>query len=331
MHRLFYIVVGVVGGVAAAWPDPFASTAAIFAARCATLIPSLVRLTHTHESSFFAYSCAMKHNTTWPYCGGFGDRTRGIITTLYLAITHNRAFYLDSSFPDRLQRYFVPLLPNYSWVPPSTTTDPFAHALHVPMHIVDFARIHLEPRVVFVPTNNLLYLGPADEHIAYCLINFILQPSPYLLSHINPVLAALGPAFVAIHIRIGSNATWEDPAVVPIAHIHSFFECAIAVQPAKSTKWLLLSDSHRVTTHAQLVYGPHKIVLVPGAIVHVDRSQPSSDPTRSYVEHVLIAAAAHTVASPSGFSKYANIRGAYKPIYTYPFPAPGCTPQSSTT
>ena len=55
------------------------------------------------------------------FCGGMGDRFRGMISTFYLSILSNRRFELFHPVPLPLQRYLRPHLLN--WIPTPTTTE----------------------------------------------------------------------------------------------------------------------------------------------------------------------------------------------------------------
>lgn len=72
---------------------------------------------HLHHQrklpSRLIYSC--ESNKKKHFCGGMGDRFRGIISAFYMALLSNRRFELYSPVPIPLQKYLKPNLVN--WVP----------------------------------------------------------------------------------------------------------------------------------------------------------------------------------------------------------------------
>eukprot|EP00730_Choanoeca_flexa_P011693 TRINITY_DN2760_c0_g1_i1.p1 TRINITY_DN2760_c0_g1~~TRINITY_DN2760_c0_g1_i1.p1 ORF type:complete len:443 (+),score=51.01 TRINITY_DN2760_c0_g1_i1:138-1466(+) len=65
--------------------------------------------------------------TCQDFCGGTGDRLRGIITAFYLSILTNRAFFLHSTIPQPMEAFFTSNYINWSWPrhwrPPFTTLN----------------------------------------------------------------------------------------------------------------------------------------------------------------------------------------------------------------
>eukprot|EP00744_Colponema_vietnamica_P020788 GILI01029582.1.p1 GENE.GILI01029582.1~~GILI01029582.1.p1 ORF type:complete len:655 (+),score=35.65 GILI01029582.1:23-1987(+) len=79
---------------------------------------------HRHHNnglpSRLIYSC--ESNKRKHFCGGMGDRLRGIISTFYMALLSNRRFELYSPVPIPMQKYLKPHLVN--WIP--SAAEPFS-------------------------------------------------------------------------------------------------------------------------------------------------------------------------------------------------------------
>lgn len=65
------------------------------------------------------YSC--ESNKRKHFCGGMGDRFRGIISSFYMALLSNRRFEIYSPVPVALQKYLRPNLLN--WIPSMASTS----------------------------------------------------------------------------------------------------------------------------------------------------------------------------------------------------------------
>ena len=66
------------------------------------------------EFSAFVHLCnpdttSVTEKNFSPFCGGLGDRIKGLLSTFYLSLLGDRAFYINHTFPRNINEYFVPV------------------------------------------------------------------------------------------------------------------------------------------------------------------------------------------------------------------------------
>jgi hypothetical protein len=246
-----------------------------FTQQCGPLASSLFEYTKNiqldpNNNKYLIWRCS-----AWQaWCGGLGDRLKGIAGAFLLALVLGRKFAMAHPPVSQFDRYFetpeglAGLGVYWKFVPSRgkrapteeviimrtnmkkgwLTEDDLMHSkngvdnIYLHSHVFTLQEIqsnkHLRPALarLALPQNQDLMRG--------CLLNWLIWPSKRLRSAIEQPLAALrckGCVIIAIHIRVGGrggsgSTSWTDPSRVPANRTGDFFHCAKVIERTLSKR-----------------------------------------------------------------------------------------------
>eukprot|EP00760_Papus_ankaliazontas_P011876 PhM_4_TR15092/c0_g1_i1/m.71805 len=243
------------------------------------------------------YNC--ESNKKGHFCGGMGDRFRGMITTFFLALVSNRTFKLYHPVPVPLQDYLQPHM--YDW---TTSYDEienipvdkslmrlqrhraFAAKLASNLNTKTDLRVQSNSFSVdpYVHGNRALHarsvamgIGPNCNLTCYfnCLYDVLFTPSEELRSEISRVSNGHKP-YVAMQVRVGGDwatgmrireAYRTHPRALP--HYWSVVKELLALPAYKGCHLFVSSDSARFIAEAKRTFGDI-VFSVEGGFNHTD-------------------------------------------------------------
>lgn len=275
------------------------------------------------------------------YCGGIGDRLRGIVTLFYFAVASRRQFFIDMPKPIPFERVFQPAQVDWRWTGrlrcqqhlvamDDTSTLPFgqlggpsdpfgdASVVCVTTNARQILRVVASAPSVFGFDNASegQYFGEAFRHLFQLSGEAAAQLREMeralgLHSHRNCTFCgAVWPdqPWLAVHYRVGVTGAWDDPLRDGLEFSRHVSQCALAVRRHRlvsepNAAIYVASDSHIAKERiTRLVDGR----MLPIAIAHTDRSSHTADGQfAAWVEFALLTRATCIVASESGFSQWA--------------------------
>ena len=278
------------------------------------------------------------------FCGGFGDRQRGILTSFLLALVTDRAFFIDSEIPVPLQHYFHVATPDLHWTFDDSLLngrqhieEDFRNAFPA---VGDFASANLsyyDPYDVVIQLNNFwqplgilrnpslksaqLLRSYEDHVLAGCILNYLLVPSrdlQTLVSNSKKEAEKSDRHMMALQIRTGDSQFKNDTVMDTVTRY--FSDCITSIQRISRSKYtiFLTTDSDAIQKRFRAAHADLKVF--DGEIVHVDGAFGSADSSASafrkiVLDHMMISQAKTLILSRSGFGEMAALRG-FKPYHT---------------
>ena len=268
---------------------------------------SLVNLSALQTTSLanqtMIYSCRS-------FCGGWGDRLRGILSVYVLALLTERRFLLDMSYPCDLLQVVQPHTVNWTWSEPSRTGNrtrlvintmaswQTTHRAEVATLIKskDFVRAWSAYDDVFISTNSdymtaalrnphlvnrtrilfpSLPISQATQSNLFALLfELLFQPSPLVRQHVETVLrASTGRHLICLHVRVGKNPTNPfDHAFTARVNTTEAMMQFTDLQLANESSPLIFitSDSGQAVSDV-LHHYPNSSMTIVGPILHIDR------------------------------------------------------------
>jgi hypothetical protein len=214
----------------------------------------------SNDTKYIIYMCT-------GFCGGLGDRLRGIITLFYYCITTKKMFGIHWAKPLMLQGVIQPAM--MDWITPSNTcfnesggrmniidTDwrSFQYSMRLEVHRSAPAGLFSDPskKCAWIHTNAMYFhihmwelglresLGlPPSSHLDYPLVTWGLHALFKLSSELRNAyereLKKLGmeqkQPYVAMHVRLGSHAVgFSDGERHSIHELSLFSSCATSMK-----------------------------------------------------------------------------------------------------
>lgn len=253
---------------------------------------------------FLVYQCKN-------YCGGIGDRMRGMIRVFYLAILTQRIFLIDYDNEGfSLADVFEENLIHWNWRPYKGLEFKNVKTVNAIDHALDENYLKTGDEDVIVVRTNLWNphkLWASDmiqTHLAR--FNYSENPFPtqiykwafdslfqkslaitrqietYKKQMFNNKHGEGHHSYISLHLRIGDNATtWNDPPRHSLADADSVLECGHKIQmmmrenrPSDTVHLFFASDSNYAKERIQIKDNTVKSLDVP--LYHVDRTKHSS-------------------------------------------------------
>lgn len=189
-------------------------------------------------------------------CGGLGDRLNGIIMSLYMAILTNRTFILEQGWqtPANMTAFLQPASIRWNLSAPSyankriSTIDQCQHPYltepckqHDPAKGIEFQNNLMTDEAQLAESCMNDYwkqFGGRQDDRSLFHIGFwaLFRFTPLVDQSANQLRQRAGmkgsnDPYVAVHIRTGQGATWEDPVRHGTTQdLHSFYQCALKIQ-----------------------------------------------------------------------------------------------------
>ncbi|CAF3095343.1 unnamed protein product [Rotaria sp. Silwood2] len=243
------------------------------------------------------------------FCGGLGDRFRGIITCFVLALVSNRQFMIDMTHPVDVKNYLLPNM--YNWTFDKKTlnlnlTQKVIHAIdHAPGFenqirstkfietwekyddIEIYTNIDLVSDIFRNPLmrNNtiidmFLLNVPLEQLTLHSLFPFLFeilfQPSIEVATVLQSILQDIENGFTltCIHLRMGQNPSNPldgnfGDRVLAVQNILDFLN-RTNLRKMRNTRIFVTSDSEQASSSIVRQF-PNQTLTIPGPILHVDR------------------------------------------------------------
>lgn len=280
--------------------------------------------------------------------GGFGDRLRGMLYALRLAVASNRVLLFTWDRPVELNQLLVPS-GSIDWT--VDTVPEFSHeqqqkalvlrfmngAYH-PM-VLDGRLANLTDQFVIVQTNQRMDAQckgcpdlPELHPSTACVWNRLFRPTDQILQDAQQELLRLynssGPGYVAVHLRLGgfTGEAEHERGQGPLKNFAGAVRCARKLASQRnistSTSILMVTDNQHLRTFLQQGHVPN-VVAPATQPVHIDQALALDHNATAHrstvVDMLLLGRAACLVTSPgykhgglSGFSHHGWLLGGAK-------------------
>ena len=256
------------------------------------------------------------------FCGGFGDRMLGIMTSYVLALITDRHFMIDMTHPLDVVEFLRPNLYNWTFVKPKNSTPrssisvsaiDFPYEFLSNMHSRPFQREWIKYDDITLFTNLDLVadilrnpfvqkapiVAMLAEHLPRVQMNthrlfpllfdILFSPTPRIVKTLQPILEPIqnGCTLICLHVRMGSNPSNPLDG--------EFKDRGSAVNDTLSflnqSKWMDDSTSRLfVTSDSALAMKkfadryPNRTLTVPGPILHIDRPASGVNLTEGFIK-----------------------------------------------
>lgn len=260
------------------------------------------------------------------YCGGLGDRLRGIVTSFLLALVSDRQFLIDMRYPCDITNFLQPNL--YDWTMDyNKTTRNYSSRKIVAIDTNDqiVAEIHDKPFVsnwsqyndIEIFTNmdfvtavfsnpwlqhnrilrmflKVMRTGQANINTLFPLLFEILfKPSKSVSKIIDSALTALSQkqtSLLCLHIRVGQNPTNPNDAAFDdretIAKDMIEYIDDSALLRWENLTVMVASDSKKAASQI-LRHFTRRSFTIPGPILHIDRPAKHVDHCEGFFKVVV--------------------------------------------
>ncbi|CAF1058650.1 unnamed protein product [Adineta steineri] len=259
-------------------------------------------ITNSTAGKAMIYSCKS-------YCGGWGDRLRGITSVYILALLTHRRFMIDMNYPCQIAQALEPNLVNWTYVQHTSqknltrlsvnTMPPWATAARTIMgntvkskdfvkHWSGYDEVWISTNLDYITpalhnpylstrTRNLLGLLPLREAkmktLFALLFEFLFKPTLPVQIRVNSILAASHHRhLICLHIRIGKNPTNPlDTASATRGHTTQDMLKFLDMYLLNysSPFFFVTSDSGQAISDV-LHHFPNSSMTIAGPILHID-------------------------------------------------------------
>ena len=259
------------------------------------------------------------------FCGGLGDRFRGIVTCFLLSLVTDRQFMIHMTHPLDIKDYLSPNIYNWTFVQRRKGmkySSKTYHAIDKQPNFENFIRsesftktfslydnIEIRTNLDLVPDifrnphlrNNKIIkmflqdvpLAKLNMHILFPLFFEILfQPNINIVKALEPILETIENGFTltCIHLRTGQNPSNRFDApfrdrVSAVEDILNFLDKTIS-NKEEHTRIFATADSDVALSKVVDHFG-NKTITVPGPILHVDHPRGVSDVHGGFLKVII--------------------------------------------
>ncbi|CAF1140716.1 unnamed protein product [Rotaria sordida] len=260
------------------------------------------KLLHIQSSSTktFTYFCSK-------FCGGWGDRLRGITSAYILAVLLQRRFVIDMQYPCNLTNFLLPNL--IDWKPiyrihqqkNSLKLDimysKYADKVISHMATDNLTQIWLNYDNIFFTTNNdlisIVLKNPffkliksqiniqsnesTQQELFPFLFEFLFKPTSIIINKIDELFLKsslyFNQSIICMHIRIGQSLTLRNDKKLPFRQsiVHDMLEFIDKNLTDSYSSIFVTSDSYQIQQDIYKHYGNNRLLSVSGPIIHIDR------------------------------------------------------------
>ncbi|UJR27158.1 hypothetical protein I4U23_008456 [Adineta vaga] len=256
-----------------------------------------IQLTSTQTLTYFC----------WRYCGGWGDRIRGIVSTYILAILMERRFIIDMQYPCNLSHFLVPNLINWT---PQYRTDrqntslkldpmhhPYAGQLYKNISTIDMNKLWAKYDQVFLTTNgdyvaaalqnpffrsiksqiNIHSSHLTQQAIFPFIFELLFKPTSVVIDTIDPLLRKtsqnLNKPILCMHIRLGQNPTIPKDEKLSFRQFLAQDMTEFIDRNLRQSypSIFITTDSHKIQNDIYQHYNNNLVLSIAGPIIHIDR------------------------------------------------------------
>ncbi|CAF3372760.1 unnamed protein product [Rotaria socialis] len=265
-------------------------------------ISSLWITPHNFTGKKLIYKCKT-------FCGGLGDRFRGIVTCFILALASDRQFMIDMTHPLDVKNYLLPKM--YNWITnyKSLNSNDSRKTIHAidsnpslqneirntnfietwsKYDIIDiYTNIDYVSDIFqnsFVQKNKIMKMFldnlPMEQLTLHNLFplffEILFQPSLEIVNALEPILQIIenGYALTCIHLRMGKNPSnpLDEVFQNQASAVNDILDYLnrTKLRRKRNTRIFVASDSQQALSNMFAQF-QNQTILVPGPILHVDR------------------------------------------------------------
>ena len=281
----------------------------------------LIEKSNQYKRRYLIYHCEN-------FCGGLGDRFRGIVNSFILALITNRTYGIHHTMPCPLQNF---LRPNkYNWVVNQTLKGGITSKVY---DLIDHTTLpspnmtsHLKEDIVYVRMNRDITVRLMDQvdvpkRIPWLTKFSVAKLFESVLSHLFVLSEDLqtdidefkkqhvqGNKTVCVHYRTGKNPTNpnDDEERYGNRYLKDVWKFLSKFNMSGHVIYIA-SDSEHVKREAKTRY-PERFIDIHGKILHVDRSKDDANCTgfrKGILEHNFLQQCDVILLSRSGFGRTA--------------------------
>ena len=277
----------------------------------------LQRKFHFERDSLFQFLIRGYRNSTTnviykckSYCGGLGDRLRGITTSYIIALLSGRNFIIDMTHPCEMAKILKPHLYDWTLRLPHhdknrskmviNAIDNMAEMIPLFMgsnfvkkwlpfdDIEIFTNLNLVATVFMNPSlqdNELVQMvssvmSPNEVHLNSffpIIFEILFQPTVEILKVIDPVLSMITNSrkpVICLHIRVGKNPT--NPNDADFSDRKNIIDDMISfisnyTMNMRNRTWIMAMSDSQTAVDTVLRKFPNNSFTAPGPILHIDR------------------------------------------------------------
>ncbi|CAF4668055.1 unnamed protein product [Rotaria sp. Silwood1] len=244
------------------------------------------------------------------WCGGWGDRLRGITSTFILAILSRRRFYIDMPYPCEVTKFLKPNL--YDWKPikyesyrkqlyiETTRNNQLAQAIYKKISSTNFITEWSQYDDIYITTNgdyitpalankhiqnlvsllNLSYNESSQARLFPLLYELLFLPTKQVMNLVDQLLIKLNDEksfkkqLICLHIRVGKNPSMATDK--QLIYRDTIVEDILQFVDKnltinKNSMIFITSDSMNINQYILNKYNTSQSMSIPGPIIHIDR------------------------------------------------------------
>jgi len=275
----------------------------------------LIRLYNKYNSSFnltafkgnhlaektMIYSCQS-------FCGGWGDRLRGIMSVYILALLTNRRFMIDMNYPCSISKVLEPNFVNWTYIKPKNnrtrltinTMRSWQKAIQSEaantIKSKDLIKFWSSYDDIYISTNgDYMILALRNGHMINrtrhlfgrtpssqttmqilfpLLYEFLFKPSIQVRKRVDTILSAsLNRHLICLHIRIGKNPTnpFDHAFTARVNTTQAMLTFIDNYLLNKSSSLVFITSDSGQAVSDVLHHYPNSSMTIVGPILHIDR------------------------------------------------------------
>ncbi len=275
----------------------------------------LIRLYNKYNSSFnltafkgnhlaektMIYSCQS-------FCGGWGDRLRGIMSVYILALLTNRRFMIDMNYPCSISKVLEPNFVNWTYIKPKNnrtrltinTMRSWQKAIQNEasntIKSKDLIKFWSSYDDIYISTNgDYMILALRNSHMINrtrhlfgrtpssqttmqilfpLLYEFLFKPSIQVRKRVDTILSAsLNRHLICLHIRIGKNPTnpFDHAFTARVNTTQAMLTFIDSYLVNKSSSLVFITSDSGQAVSDVLHHYPNSSMTIVGPILHIDR------------------------------------------------------------
>jgi hypothetical protein len=244
------------------------------------------------------------------FCGGWGDRLRGIMSVYVLALLTNRHFMIDMNYPCDISKVLVPNFVNWTYVKSSIAKNRKRLIINTmrswqtnirgeianTIKTKNFVEIWSSYDDIFVSTNSdymilalrnnhmfnrtrslfgRIPLSQATMQILFSLFyELLFKPSIAVRKHVDTILfASSNRPLICLHIRIGKNPTnpFDHEFTARVNTTQAMLNFTDKYLLNKSSSLVFVTSDSGQAVSDVLHHYPSSSMTIVGPILHIDR------------------------------------------------------------
>lgn len=254
----------------------------------------------SNATQFFTYYCSS-------FCGGWGDRLRGITSAYILAVLLRRRFIIDMKHPCDLTNFVLPNL--IDWTPIqninklNTTLrlnliphpgNKKVRSLMLSSNLIkdwskhdnilfttndDYVSVVLKNPIfnLSISELNIRSNESTQQDLFPFLYELLFKPTSIIIDTVNQLFLKsslhFNQSIICMHVRAGKNPTMSNDKKIPFRQSMAYDMMKFIDRNLSSPRSSIFaaSDSYQNQEYIQSHYGKDRMLTISGPIIHIDR------------------------------------------------------------